>query len=123
MIFEPKDGVGEEEVLEAALEAGAIDVEESEDGVVVFTEPGDTKSASDAISAALSLNIKTSEIVWNANEDTMVDVSSAEAATILQSFLDDIEEKEPSVQAISMNIRPGQALAPDTWKELAGRLN
>jgi transcriptional/translational regulatory protein YebC/TACO1 len=123
VIFEPKDGVGEEQVLEVALEAGATDVEENEDDIVVFTEPGDTKSVSEAISATLSLNMKMSNIVWSANEDTMVEVSSAEAATVLQCFLDDIEEKEPSVQAISMNIRPGQTLASDTWKELAGRLS
>jgi transcriptional/translational regulatory protein YebC/TACO1 len=123
VIVEPKEGVGEEDVLEAALEAGATDVEENEDGIVVYTEPGDTKTASEAISAALALNIKTSDIVWSANQDTMVDVSSAEAATILQSFLDDIEEKEPSVQSISMNIRPGHTMASDTWKELVGRLS
>lgn len=122
VIFDPKEGVGEEEVLEAALEAGATDVEENEDGVVVYSESGDTKSVSDAISRALSLNVKTSDIVWTANEDTLVYISSAEAAAVLQAFLDDIEEKEPSVQAISMNIRPGQTLAPDTWKELASRL-
>ena len=123
VILDVKEGVGEEEVLEAALEAGATDVEENEDGIVVYTEPSDTKSVGQAISAALSVNIKTIDILWSANEDTMVSVSSAEAATVLQAFLDDIEGKESSVQAISMNIRPGETLAPETWKELAGRLS
>ena len=122
VIFEPKEGVGEEETLDAALEAGATDVDEDEDGIVVLTEPGDTKTVSEAISSALALNLKTSEIMWSANEDTKVDVVSPEAATHLQSFLDDIMEKESSVQAISMNVRPGPELPPDTWRDLAARL-
>lgn len=121
--FEPKEGVGEEQALDAALEAGATDVEEDDDGIVVFTEPGETKSVSESISAALSLNVKTSEIMWSANEDTKVDVSSDDAATQLQSFLDNIEQQEPSLQAVSMNIRPGAALAHETWKELSERLS
>ena len=123
VIFEAKDGVGEEETLDAALEAGATDVEEDEAGIVVLTEPGETKSVSEAISSALSLNLKTSEIMWSANEDTKVDVASTEAATHLQSFLDDVVEKESSVQAISMNVRPGPELPSDAWKELVGRLS
>lgn len=123
VIFEPKEGVGEEETLDAALEAGATDVDEDEDGIVVLTEPGETKSVSEAISSALSLNLKTSEIMWSANEDTKVDVTSTEAATSLQSFLDDVIEKESSVQAISMNVRPGPELPSDAWKELVGRLS
>lgn len=123
VLFEGKEGVGEEEALEAALEAGATDVAEDGDGFVVFTEPGETKSVGEAISAALNLDIKTSEIMWSANDDTKVDVASDNAAKLLQSFLDDIEEKEPSVQAISMNVRPGPALPEETWKELAERLS
>jgi YebC/PmpR family DNA-binding regulatory protein len=122
IIFEPKEGVGEEEALDAALEAGATDVEEDENGIVVFTEPGETKSVSEAISAALSLNIKMSDIMWSANEETKVDLVTTEAASTLQAFLDDIEEKEPSVQAISMNLRPGAELPEETWRGIAERL-
>lgn len=123
VVFASKEGVGEEDALDAALEAGATDVEEDEDGIVVFTEPGDTKSVSEAISSALSLDIKTSEIIWSANEDTKVDVSSPEAAILLHTFVDNVMEREPCVQAVSMNVRSGPALPEDAWRQLAERLS
>ena len=123
LVFEPKDGVGEEEVLDAALEAGATDVEEDDGAIVVYTEPVDTKSVGEAVTSALSLDVKSSEIIWSANEDTKVDVTSAEAATVLQGFLDDIEEKESSLQAVSMNVRAGPGLAQEAWRDLVGRLS
>ena len=122
VVFEPKEGIGEEQALDAALEAGATDVEEDGNGIVVFTEPGETKSVSEAVSSALSLNIKMSDIMWSANQDTKVELVSVEAVAALQGFLDDIEEKESSVHAISMNIRPGAELPEESWRPLADRL-
>jgi transcriptional/translational regulatory protein YebC/TACO1 len=42
-IYQKKDGVGAEEVLEPALEEGVLDVDEDEQGrVIVYTEPAQT---------------------------------------------------------------------------------
>lgn len=123
IVFEKQGGVGVEEALDAALEAGALDVEEGEEGeVVVFTEPGDTKAVGEAMRAALGLEITTSEIVWSPNEDTKVGITSEEAAEDLSGFVDQLQDREPSVQAIAMNVAQGST-SEDAWKELQSRLS
>lgn len=120
--FESKDGIGPDEVLEPALEAGAIDVEEDGDGrVLVFAEPGDTMAVGDAISKALNLQIATSEILWEANEDTKVEVPDEDAAADLGSFIDRLQEKEASLQSIAMNISQGK-LSEEIWSDLQERI-
>lgn len=122
VVFEQKDGVGLDEVMEPALEAGATDVDELEDGtVVVSTAPNDTKAVGEAVSNALGISIKTSSIVWDPNEDTKMAVASEDAARDLAAFVDDMMDREATVQAISMNVAQG-SLGEDTWKDLNARL-
>lgn len=120
--FEKKDGVGVEEVLEAALEAGAIDVEQDEvDRIVVSSEPEDLRSVGDALSKALHLSIATSKIISDPNEDTKVGVGSEEVAGELMEFLDELQEKESSVQSVAINVSQG-SLKPDAWRDLMARI-
>ncbi|KAM0713392.1 hypothetical protein Q7P37_010354 [Cladosporium fusiforme] len=122
VVFEQKDGVGLDEVMDPALEAGATDVDELEDGcVLVTTAPGDTNAVGEAVSAALGLSIKTSSIFWDPNEDTKMPVASEEAALELSAFVDDMLDRETTVQAISMNVAQG-SIAEETWKDLQARL-
>lgn len=122
IIFESKDGIGSDEVLEPALEAGATDVEEDEDGrIIVFAEPGDTRAVGDAISNALDLQIATSEILWEANEDTKIEIPNEEVASDLGSFIDRLQEKESSLQSIAMNISQGN-LSEDVWNDIQERI-
>ncbi|KAK3700680.1 hypothetical protein LTR37_015869 [Vermiconidia calcicola] len=123
VVFERTDGVSAESILEAAVEAGATDVDQDEDGeLVVFSEPGDTKAVGEAVSSAMELMIKRSEIVWSANPDTKVAIPSEDAAEELSGFVDELLDKESSVQAISMNVAQGK-LSTEAWKELQSRLN
>ncbi|KAK5703224.1 hypothetical protein LTR97_004173 [Elasticomyces elasticus] len=123
IIFEPREGVGLEEALESALDVGATDVEEGEDGrVVVSTAPGDTKSVGDALAKALKLQISTSEIMWEPNTDTTIAVQDEKTAEELSSFVDELQEREASLQAVAMNVAQGQ-LDDEPWKELQSRLS
>lgn len=118
IVIESKDGVGSDEVLEPALEAGAIDVDQDEDGrVIVFAEPGDTKAVGDAISKALDLQIATSDILWEANEDTKVELPNETAAADVQKFIDRLQEKESSLQSIAMNLSQG-SLSDEIWSDI-----
>lgn len=120
--FERKEGIGLDEVLEPAVEAGATDVEQDDEGrVVVFTEPGETRAVGDAITAELDLQVATSGIVWDPNGHTMVEVSSSEAAEELSRFIDELQEREASVQCVAMNVSRGH-LASDAWKPLQARI-
>lgn len=122
IVFDQKDGVGLDEAMEPALEAGATDVDELEDGcVVVFAAPEETKTVGEAVSAALGVQIKTSDIFWDPNEDTKTAVPSEEAAQDLAAFADDMREKESQVHSISMNVSQG-SLSPESWADLQARL-
>jgi len=123
IVFDQKDGVGLDQVMDPALEAGATDVDELEDGcVVVFTAPEETKTVGEAVSNALGTQIKTSDIIWDPNEDTKTVVPSEDAANDLAEFVDIMMEEESTVNAISMNVAQG-ALSAETWKGLQARLS
>jgi len=122
--LETKEGVGIDEVLEPALEAGAVDVDEEDGAVVVTTEPSDTKAVGEALTQALGLQIELSEIFWDVNEDTVVDVDSESTVKDLLSFVDLLEAKEGGgVVGIYLNIRRGEAIADDgPWADLMDRI-
>jgi YebC/PmpR family DNA-binding regulatory protein len=123
IVFDQKDGVGLDEVMDPALEAGATDVDELEDGsVVVFTAPEETKTVGEAVSAALGTQIKTSDIIWDPNEDTKTVIPSEDAAEDLADFVDIMMEEESTVHAISMNVAQGSVSA-ESWKALQTRLS
>lgn len=112
-----------DEVMEPALDAGATDVDELEDGsVVVFAAPEDTKAVGEAVSEALGIQIKTSSIIWDPNEETKTPVASEDAAQDLSAFVDDMMDREATVQAISMNVAQG-GLALNAWQDLQARLS
>lgn len=123
IIFKPKEGLGADEVLEAALEAapGALDVVEGAEGrVVVFTEPADTKGVGEALSGALGLEVEESEIIWDPNEDTKVQIPDEEAAQVLSGFAEKLQEIS-GVEAMYMNANQGD-VSDATWTELQSRL-
>lgn len=123
IVYEKKDGIGAEDVLEPALEAGATDVDEDEEGrLVVITEPENTKAVGKAVAEALKIDIATSAIQWEPNGDTLVGLDSEDTALELSAFVDELQEKEASVQAVAMNVSQG-SLPPETWKELQSRLS
>lgn len=121
--FNKKAGVGADEALEAALEAGATDVEDDEESrIVVSTEPSDLSAVGDSIAKALDLSIASSEVVWDPNEDTKVEIPSENAAADLGDFVDELQEKESSVQSIALNVSQGK-LDGEIWKDLITRYN
>jgi transcriptional/translational regulatory protein YebC/TACO1 len=92
-----------------------------DDCVVVFTAPEETTAVGEAVSSALGLSIKTSDIFWDPNEDTKTTVSD-DAAQDLAMFMDAMVESESTVHAISMNVAQGD-LSIESWKELQARLS
>lgn len=122
VVFEKKDGITSAEALDAALDAGATDIDELDDGeIVVFTEPEQTSAVGGALSKALDLNISTSGIIWDPNADTKMDIPSEEAAQELCTFVDDLHEKESNVQALAMNVSRG-SIDEELWKALQARI-
>lgn len=103
VIFEKVEGRGVEDFLDHAIEAGATEVEMDEEGcLVVDTEPSDTVTVSQKLGELAGLRVKSSEIIWDANKDTLVEVDSETRAQQLQDLVNQIQE-EPSVQDVYLN--------------------
>lgn len=85
IVFEGAKNIGEEELFDQAIEAGAVDVQMEDDGkVVVFAESSQTTAVADALAASSGLKVESLDIIWDPKEDMMVDVASPE---MLDSFL------------------------------------
>jgi YebC/PmpR family DNA-binding regulatory protein len=124
IILRKKEGMGVDEVLEPALDAGVQDVQEDEQGrVVLFTEPAQTKTIAEALAKELDMEIEESEIIYDPNEDTKVPLDDQEAAVKLNSFLDDLQEDVQGVQGVYMNWTKGASIPDELWEELRGKVD
>lgn len=99
--FQQQDNLGEDEVLEEAIEAGATDVATEEGRIVVETAPEDVSRVAEALKKVLKLDIKTAEILFDPNEQSLVQLSEQQDAD-LQRIVDMIED-EPSFQSMYLN--------------------
>lgn len=121
IIFQHKEGMGVDELLEPALDAGALDVLEDSGGrVVLFTESAQTKTIAESLSKQLEMDIEESEIIYDPNEDTKVPLDDEGAAKELSSFLDKIQDVQ-GVQGIYMNWTKG-SISDELWDDLSGRI-
>lgn len=121
IIFRKKEGVGADEVLEAALEAGALDVMEDAEGrVVVYTETNDTKATAETLASSLGLEVEESEIIWDPNDETKIGLENAQAAEALSTFVERLQE-DSAVQGVYMNVARG-SLDDAAWAELQSRV-
>jgi len=123
IVFEKDEkNLGVDEVLDEAIEAGAEDVETSEDGsIVVWTEPNKTMAAAKALQKSLNLKVESSDILWDPNEDTKVPLESEAAVKALSEFLDALHDN-PQVQGVYANVSQG-SLPDDVWEDLQCRLD
>ncbi|KAI4254302.1 MAG: hypothetical protein L6R42_007248 [Xanthoria sp. 1 TBL-2021] len=80
----------EEHIMEQVLEAGALDLELGEDpkSLSVYTEPNETASIAQSLSASLGLTLGNYEIIWVARPESVIDIEGMEEEPRLA--LDDI---------------------------------
>ena len=97
IIYPPTAG-SEDKVMEAAIEAGAEDVESDADGHLITTLFEDLSTVAEALEATLGAP-KSTGIVWRPK--TEVPVSSADAATIMK--LIDALDDDDDVQNVYLN--------------------
>jgi YebC/PmpR family DNA-binding regulatory protein len=94
----PATAGSEDAVMEAAIEAGAQDVETDEDGHTVFTAFEDLNAVIEALEASLGA-AKSTAIVWRPK--TLTPVSSDDAATLFK--LIDALDDDDDVQTVYTN--------------------
>jgi YebC/PmpR family DNA-binding regulatory protein len=97
-IVYPATAGSEDKVMEAAIEAGAEDVESDADGHLITTLFEDLSTVAEALEATLGAP-KSTGVVWRPK--TAVPVTSAEAATIMK--LIDALDDDDDVQNVYLN--------------------
>jgi transcriptional/translational regulatory protein YebC/TACO1 len=123
VIFEKDErGLGVDDVLDEAIEAGAEDVETGEDGsIVVWTEPNKVTVAAVALQKSLGLKLERSDIIWDPKEDTKVQLNSDSAVKALMEFIDQVRDS-PNIQGVYANVAQG-SLNDEVWEELQSKLD
>ena len=112
------------QVLEEAIEHdGVEDVEELplEAGrprrFVLWTQPNTLMAPTKALAEKFGLEILESDIIQAANEDTVVDIDTAESAHGLDTLLSSLREYA-EVKAIYANIRQGSSITEEEWDKM-----
>jgi transcriptional/translational regulatory protein YebC/TACO1 len=120
--FEKHETVGLDEVLDDAIEAGAEDVETTEDGgLLVWTDPSRVTKTADLLAKNHGLKVSSSEIIWDANEDTTAPMESQEAALNLVDLVTALREHS-DVQGIYTNATQG-TVDDEIWSKLEEKLD
>ena len=105
IVFAPDAG-SEDAVMEAAIEAGAADVESDEEGHVVFTAFEDLNGVAEALETSLGAP-KSTAVVWRPKTLTPVEGDPAQGLIKLVDALDDDDD----VQTVFLNAEFDDATA------------
>ncbi|HMQ94971.1 MAG TPA: YebC/PmpR family DNA-binding transcriptional regulator [Amaricoccus sp.] len=95
----PNEAGSEDDVMMAALEAGAEDVESGEDGFVVWCADTDLNDVSAALEAALG-EAESTRLVWRPQTTTELDLAAAQSLMKLIEALEDDDD----VQSVTANM-------------------
>ncbi|KAI1085886.1 YebC-like protein [Whalleya microplaca] len=110
-----------DEILMQALDAGAEDVEQDEDGnIILWTQPNMTHQAAQTLSNALSTEISSSDIIWSPTAEK-VSLDDPEATVRLANFLAALKDY-PGVQGVYANAERG-AITEELWKTVEENLD
>jgi YebC/PmpR family DNA-binding regulatory protein len=98
-IVYPASAGSDDDVMMAAIEAGAEDVESSEDGHVVWCAAEDLNEVSTALEAALG-EAESTRLVWRPQTTTELDLEAAQSLMKLIEALEDDDD----VQTVTANF-------------------
>ena len=107
----PPETASADEVFEAALEAGAADLESSEDGHEVLCAPEDLNDVREALEARFA-SPEAAELAWRPSSTVDVDEAGAEK---LFRLLEALEEND-DVQSVAANF----SVADEVMARLTG---
>lgn len=115
VVFEKHQTLEIDDILEAAIELGAEDIEADEEAnVIMWCQPAQTMQIAQGVAKKYGLKILSSDLLWSPNEDTRSAVDSLEDATKLADFVSALTEL-PEVQAIYSNAIKGPGVPEEEW--------
>jgi len=106
----PPSAGSEDKVMEAAIEAGAEDVESSEDGHLIFTAFEDLSAVAEALEAALG-DPKGTAIVWRPKSGAPVSNDDSATLVRLLDALDDDDDVSNVYSNVELSDEQAAALA------------
>lgn len=110
VVYGPEAG-DEDGVLMAALEAGAEDVESTQEGHVIYTADTDLNEVSTALEAELG-EAQSTKLIWKPQTTTELDLEGAQKLMRLVETLEDDDD----VQRVTANFE----ISDDVMEQLAG---
>jgi transcriptional/translational regulatory protein YebC/TACO1 len=124
VVLDPGDSkLGVDDIMDEAIEAGAEDLENDEDGnIVVWTQPTDTMGAAKTLSSKFGFRILSSEIVWTPNEETKVTLDAGEDLENFVDLLEKLQSECPDIQAMYANVARG-SMTDEQWARIQSNLD
>jgi transcriptional/translational regulatory protein YebC/TACO1 len=102
IVFQKKEGISADDILDEAVEAGALDVDtDDDDQIIVDTHPSEVSDVAQKIVKALGFSIERSSIVHVPKPETTVSVEDKDAEEV-ENVINLLEE-DPSVQDVYIN--------------------
>jgi transcriptional/translational regulatory protein YebC/TACO1 len=103
VVFEKTDTVGVEDILERAIEVGALEVDVSPDGnLFVDTEPLEVHAVAQKLTKMTNLNIETASVIYDPKVDTALRLKEDETTELERVVA--LLEDEHSVQDVYVNV-------------------
>ncbi|PQE09458.1 duf28 domain-containing protein [Rutstroemia sp. NJR-2017a BVV2] len=123
VVFEKDEKkLGVDDVMDEAIEAGAEDLELDDDGnIVVWTDPSMTTATAESLNKIFDIKVASSDIIWDANEDTKVPLETGDTVQKLVAFIDAARDN-PNVQGVYANVAQG-SVEDGEWEDLTDRLD
>ena len=107
--------------LESVLDFNVMDAFDDDQGrIAMLAEPHETSAIIEELGSQHGLQLESSDMVWQPNQDTMVSLGEETAAESLSDFLDEIRELA-GVQAIFTNVKQGN-LDDTLWDDLRQKM-
>ncbi|MEM1375020.1 MAG: YebC/PmpR family DNA-binding transcriptional regulator [Pseudomonadota bacterium] len=104
----PADAADEDTVMMAALEAGAEDVETSEDGHFIYCTDSELATVSDALETELG-EAESTKLVWKPQTTTELDLEGVQKIMRLMETLEDDDD----VQRVTANLEVSDDVAAE----------
>jgi transcriptional/translational regulatory protein YebC/TACO1 len=101
IVFQKKEGISADDILDEAVEAGALDVDTDGDQIIVDTHPNEVSAVAQKIVKAFGFSIERSSIVHVPKPETTVSVEDKDAEEV-ENVINLLEE-DPSVQDVYIN--------------------
>lgn len=122
VVFEKADGVGPDEIMDDAIEAGAEDIEADDEGnIIVWTQPNQTNQIAQNVGPKFNLKVLAAEILWSVNEETRSKVGTNHEFEKLRDLLAGFQDS-PEVQAVYCNVEQGE-LTDEQWESLEDNID